>query len=249
MVKIQKATTIQVLARAAQIMKIIKKENGPSLSLGKIANHVNLPRSTVQRIVTALIQENFLKIDKKYNLTIGSQIYDLASDTEFDAKKKLKPIINSLSLETNETVDLAVLKGNYMVLLDRVLGSYRLGVTSEIGLKLPLSTTANGKSALSLLDTKKVKEILKSKNNKNKKRDRKQLQDEIAKAGITGIAYDFDENNEGISAIGTSFIIEKDIYSISIPVPSSRFSFKKESLEKKLKIAIEKLKPVLSQQK
>ena len=136
-----------------------------------------------------------------------------------------------------------------MVLLDRVLGSYRLGVTSEIGLKLPLSTTANGKSALSLLDTKKVKEILKSKNNKNKKRDRKQLQDEIAKAGITGIAYDFDENNEGISAIGTSFIIEKDIYSISIPVPSSRFSFKKESLEKKLKIAIEKLKPVLSQQK
>ena len=249
MVKIQKATTIQVLARAAQIMKIIKKENDPSLSLGKIANHVNLPRSTVQRIVTALIQENFLKIDKKYNLTIGSQIYDLASDNEFDAKKKLKPIINSLSLETNETVDLAVLKENYMVLLDRVLGSYRLGVTSEIGLKLPLSTTANGKSALSLLDTKKVKEILKSKNNKNKKRDRKQLQDEIAKAGITGIAYDFDENNEGISAIGTSFIIEKDIYSISIPVPSSRFSFKKESLEKKLKIAIEKLKPVLSQQK
>lgn len=249
MVKIQKATTIQVLARAAQIMKIIKKENDPSLSLGKIANHVNLPRSTVQRIVTSLIQENFLKIDKKYNLTIGSQIYDLASDTEFDAKKKLKPIINSLSLETNETVDLAVLKENYMVLLDRVLGSYRLGVTSEIGLKLPLSTTANGKSALSLLDTKKVKEILKSKNNKNKKRDRKQLQDEIAKAGITGIAYDFDENNEGISAIGTSFIIEKDIYSISIPVPSSRFSFKKESLEKKLKIAIEKLKPVLSKQK
>ena len=249
MVKIQKATTIQVLARAAQIMKIIKKENDPSLSLGKIANHVNLPRSTVQRIVTSLIQENFLKIDKKYNLTIGSQIYDFASDTEFDAKKKLKPIINSLSLETNETVDLAVLKENYMVLLDRVLGSYRLGVTSEIGLKLPLSTTANGKSALSLLDTKKVKEILKSKNNKNKKRDRKQLQDEIAKAGITGIAYDFDENNEGISAIGTSFIIEKDIYSISIPVPSSRFSFKKESLEKKLKIAIEKLKPVLSKQK
>ena len=249
MVKIQKATTIQVLARAAQIMKIIKKENDSSLSLGKIANHVNLPRSTVQRIVTALIQENFLKIDKKYNLTIGSQIYDFASDTEFDAKKKLKPIINSLSLETNETVDLAVLKENYMVLLDRVLGSYRLGVTSEIGLKLPLSTTANGKSALSLLDTKKVKEILKSKNNKNKKRDRKQLQDEIAKAGITGIAYDFDENNEGISAIGTSFIIEKDIYSISIPVPSSRFSFKKESLEKKLKIAIEKLKPVLSKQK
>tara|TARA_X000001036_G_scaffold186426_1_gene175779 strand:+ start:1594 stop:2343 length:750 start_codon:yes stop_codon:yes gene_type:complete len=249
MVKIQKATTIQVLARAAQIMKIIKKENDPSLSLGKIANHVNLPRSTVQRIVTSLIQENFLKIDKKYNLTIGSQIYDFASDTEFDAKKKLKPIINSLSLETNETVDLAVLKENYMVLLDRVLGSYRLGVTSEIGLKLPLSTTANGKSALSLLDTKKVKEILKSKNNKNKKRDRKQLQDEIAKAGITGIAYDFDENNEGISAIGTSFIIEKDIYSISIPVPSSRFSFKKDSLEKKLKIAIEKLKPVLSKQK
>ena len=108
-----------------------------------------------------------------------------------------------------------------------------------------MSTTASGKSALSLLDVDKVKILLMNEDQVSRRKNIKKLEDEIAKAGINGIAYDFDENNDGISAVGSSFIIGNEIYSISIPVPSHRFNTKQKELEKNLKEAIEKVKPVM----
>ena len=89
------------------------------------------------------------------------------------------------------------------------------------------------------------KEFLENESQNSRRKDVNNLKDEIAKAGINGIAYDFDENNDGISAVGSSFIIDNEIYSISIPVPSHRFNIKQKELEKNLKEAIEKVKPVL----
>ena len=50
---------IQVIARAANILRALEGE-GEGLSLGEIAARVDLPRSTVQRIVTALADEQLL---------------------------------------------------------------------------------------------------------------------------------------------------------------------------------------------
>ena len=151
---------IQVLSKAFQILKIIKKERDVKISLGKIAKISNLPRSTVQRIVNSLVKENFLSQSQEKGIIIGNEIYKLAATNSYDVVRSLSPIINALSNKTRETVDLSILKDNHMLLLDRVLGTYRLGVNSKIGLKLPMSTTASGKSALSLLDVEKVKEFL-----------------------------------------------------------------------------------------
>ena len=142
--------SIQVLNRAFEILKIIKSEKSNKMSLGKIAKLANLLRSTVQRIVNSLIKEDFLSYSTDQGIQIGNEIYKLATTDNYDIVKSLKPVINSLSNKTRETVDLAILNNDHMLLLDRVLGTYRLGVNSKIGLKLPLSTTASGKSALSL---------------------------------------------------------------------------------------------------
>ena len=122
---------IQVLNRAFQILKIIKKEKDVKISLGKIAKITGLPRSTVQRIVNSLINENFLSQSSQKGISIGDEIYKLAASTNDDVVRSLSPIINSLSNKTKETVDLSILKDNHMLLLDRVLGTYRLGVNSK----------------------------------------------------------------------------------------------------------------------
>ena len=178
------SSNIQVLSRAFQILRIIKKERDSKISLGKIAKISNLPRSTVQRIVNSLIKENYLLIASDKGIQLGDEIYKMAALDNYDVVKTLSPIINSLSNKTKETVDLAILNKTHMVLLDRVLGSYRLGVNSKVGLKLRLSTTASGKSALSLLDTNKAKAFLESENQQQRRKDVKKLEDEIAKSGI-----------------------------------------------------------------
>merc|ERR1711991_783582 len=100
-------------------------------------------------IVNSLIKEDFLSYSTDQGIQIGNEIYKLAATDNYDIVRSLKPVINSLSNKTRETVDLAIMNHDHMLLLDRVLGTYRLGVNSKIGLKLPLSTTASGKSALS----------------------------------------------------------------------------------------------------
>src|SRR3972149_1459395 len=50
---------VQVIARAATILRALEEENA-SLSLGQIAQRVNLARSTVQRIVSALETEKLV---------------------------------------------------------------------------------------------------------------------------------------------------------------------------------------------
>src|SRR3546814_8964560 len=51
---------IQVIARTSRIMRALSA-HPQGLSLGGIAAEVGLPRSTVQRIVTALVAENLLE--------------------------------------------------------------------------------------------------------------------------------------------------------------------------------------------
>nr|WP_232310083.1 MULTISPECIES: helix-turn-helix domain-containing protein [Francisella] len=51
---------IQVISRAINVLKSISNEPG-GMSLGDIAKKVELPRSTVQRIVAALEAEGFIR--------------------------------------------------------------------------------------------------------------------------------------------------------------------------------------------
>jgi DNA-binding IclR family transcriptional regulator len=54
-----KTTGVQVIARATDVLRALEAEPG-RLSLAKIARRVELPRSTVHRIVTALEAESLV---------------------------------------------------------------------------------------------------------------------------------------------------------------------------------------------
>ena len=50
---------VQVIARAAEVLRALEKSDR-GLSLGQLAKQLQLPKSTVQRIVAALDRENFV---------------------------------------------------------------------------------------------------------------------------------------------------------------------------------------------
>ncbi|HEY9208140.1 MAG TPA: helix-turn-helix domain-containing protein, partial [Acidovorax sp.] len=53
---------IQVIARAGRIMRTLSSHSQSSgMSLAAIATEVDLPRSTVQRIINALVAENIVE--------------------------------------------------------------------------------------------------------------------------------------------------------------------------------------------
>ena len=214
---------IQVIARAAAVLRALK-EGHTGLSLGQIADKVGLPRSTVQRIVAALIDERLLIATRAAGVRLGPELQALAEAARTNTVDLCRPHLNALMSATGETVDLSVLRGGKMVFLDQVQGSHRLRAVSSVGEHFALTTTANGRAALSILpeDHATTLAVAEWGPAGGKLSD---LQARLALARELGFAEDNDDHTEGISAIGIAFRdFGGEVFAISLPIPTSRFA-------------------------
>jgi IclR family transcriptional regulator, acetate operon repressor len=230
---------VQVIARAAEILRALEGSKG--MSLGQLAGRVGLPKSTVQRIIAALDYENFVvAASPGGSLRLGPALVRIAHSIRFPIAETARPYLRELSEKTGETVDLAVLDGDKAVFVDQIPGSHRLRAVSAIGVSFPLHCTANGKAMLAAMDNEQLGRLKKRMHlaafTENSMRSWKNLDQELLKIRKTGIAYDREEHSIGISAIGTAIIgFEGEIAAITIPIPTVRFVKKESELTKALK--------------
>lgn len=222
---------IQSLSRAAAILRALRNDNQGS-SLGQLATRTSLPRSTVQRIVNALIDEGLVVSgNEQHGYQLGPEILLLANAMRNDISRILHPMLASLASSTGETVDLAMMKHTNMVFIDQAVGTQRLRTVSAIGESFPMTVTANGKAALALLSANSTTQITKAERaSKTLAKSLTDLDQELEEVRKNGYALDIDEHTEGISAAGIAFSTGNDVYAISIPAPTSRFLSKKTLL-------------------
>ena len=226
---------VQVIARAADVLRALEG-NDYGLSLGQLAKQLELPRSTIQRIVAALDTENFVvAASPTARVRLGPALVRIARSVRFHIAEIARPYLEELSEVTGETVDLATLDGAKAVFVDQIQGSHRLRAVSALGVSFPLHCTANGKAMLAALDEASLKRLKRHLQftpfTENSVRSWPQLETELAKIRKTGIAYDREEHANGISAVGTAVVgLEGEIASISIPTPSVRFAEKAPEL-------------------
>lgn len=208
------------------------------LSLGQIARKVNLPRSTVQRIVGALASEGFITTETGGGgIRLGPEIQSLAKASMRDTKDELRPVMRQIADDTGETVDLAILDAGKMLFVDQIVGGQRLRTVSSIGESFPLTTTANGKAALACLDEADAVRLVLAEIEARGDRQRSlpALLSEIEDIRNGGLATDEDEHTEGVSALGFALKdASGDVFAISIPVPSSRYGRLKDNLSQAL---------------
>jgi DNA-binding IclR family transcriptional regulator len=236
---------IQVIARASAILRSLAHEP-EGLSLADIAARVSLPRSTVQRIVAALSDEQLLMpASLRARVKLGPALTHLASAVNVGVEKLARPLMQELARLTNETVDLSVLQGSSVVFVEQIQGTQRLIAISAVGKEFPLHCTANGKALLALLPPVRRASLMSGKLARFTPRtitDPNALGAELTEVARRGLAYDLEEHSVGISAVGCAFTdsLGRE-YSLSIPVPSARFESKKAQLSKLLKKTLEQL--------
>jgi DNA-binding IclR family transcriptional regulator len=220
-------TQVQVIARAAAILHALEDE-ADGLSLGQIAQRVNLARSTVQRIVAALAAEKFLiAASPNGRVRLGPTILRLAASARTDFVAIARPFLVQLSNELKETVDLAVVKRDHLVFIDQVIGSHRLRAVSAVGETFPLHCTANGKAYLAGLETDAIARLIGASYEQRTPRTLTRLEDllkDLKSVRKTGVAFDREEHTQGICAAG---VATRDplgnVIAISVPVPAQRF--------------------------
>jgi DNA-binding IclR family transcriptional regulator len=225
---------IQVIARAAKVLRVLENERD-GLSLGQIAKRVDLPRSTVQRIVNALADEQLLiAATPNARVALGPAILRMAANTNFDFANFVRPHLESLAQRTGETVDLSMQRGDKMVFVDQITASHRLSAVSAIGESFPTFSSANGKAALSLLENDAIAELVGDglfEETPNTITSLTNLIGEIEGIRKSHIAIDNEEHTEGICALGTAFLDPLGrVFAVSVPVPTTRFGRAKEEI-------------------
>src|SRR5690349_13387573 len=229
---------VQVIARAATILRALEDENA-GLSLGQIAQRVNLARSTVQRIVAALECEKLvIAATPNGRVRLGPAILRLAASVRSDFIALARPFLERLSQELHETVDLSTVKKDHLVFIDQVIGSQRLRAVSAVGDTFPLYCTANGKAYLAQLSDSAIEGLIghayEARTPKTFTRLDPLLAD-LKAARRTGVAYDREEHTLGICAVGVALHDPLgNAVAISVPVPSQRFADRQTFITERL---------------
>jgi DNA-binding IclR family transcriptional regulator len=221
-------SSVQVIARAANILRSLEEETA-GLSLGQIAQRVNLARSTVQRIVAALQTEQLvISATPNGRVRLGPTILRLAASVRSDFLAMARPILGRLSEELHETVDLAMVKKDHLIFIDQVIGPQRLRAVSAVGETFPLTCTANGKAYLAQLSDAAVEMLVGRTYAARTPKSLTRLDallTELAAVRRTGVAYDREEHTLGICAAGVALHDPLgNPVAISVPVPSQRFT-------------------------
>jgi DNA-binding IclR family transcriptional regulator len=216
---------IQVIARAAAVLRAAGARPAGS-SLGQIAADLDLPRSTVQRIVRALAAEGFLLSGARGGVRLGPAIAALAAAAPPDVVALCRPVLAAISRTTGETADLSALRGDGMVFLDQIAGTHRLRAVSSVGEVFPLTTPANGRACLALLPREEALRLAIAEwRREGRSGDPAAFSNHLDRIAAGGLAEDRDEHTPGISALGFAFADARGkLYAISVPVPSSRFA-------------------------
>ena len=243
---------VQVIARAASVLRALEgKPHG--LSLGQIAKEVGLARSTVQRIVAALVSEDFVTVAQPgRGVRIGAGLARIAASLTSDYAEILHPHLVALRDEVSETVDLSILSGGSAVFIDQIPGQQRLVALSGVGERFPLHCTANGKAILACFageDAATLIEKSLAEHSDYPIADRGKLLRDLETARRKHLAFDLAEHGVGISAVGVAVL---DVFgrpvAVSIPAPTHRFSAQRDSLAQSLVRFREKLRAIVSGQ-
>jgi DNA-binding IclR family transcriptional regulator len=219
---------VRSIARAGAVLRAL--ESAPAgLPLGELSTAVDLPKSTVHRLVAALAAEDLVGTAPDGRIRLGGGLARLGAASRESLGAELMPVLRDLHAELDETVDLAVLDGGSARFVEQIAAPHRLRAVSAVGAAFPLHCTANGKALLAALPPEHARALLPARLERFTPDTivaRKDLLAELDAVRAAGVARDREEHTEGICAVGAAVLdpAGAPLAAISVPVPTPRFA-------------------------
>ena len=201
-------SSVQSLSRAFNLLDILADASG-GMSITALCGATGLHKSTVHRLLAALKTHGYITQEANgiYRLTYKVCLLSRKVLNSVGIVSVAKRHLKALSIQTEETVHLAVREGNSMVFVHREDCSLKnmLGVVSSVGKYLPMHTTGVGKSLLASYPDAEVaeywKEAEKKKINEYTIDDLDVLMADLRAARERQYAVDNEENCLGVRAM------------------------------------------------
>ncbi|SFL31507.1 IclR family transcriptional regulator [Halanaerobium salsuginis] len=219
---------IKSLDRAIDILEIIlQQENG--MGVTEISRELDLHKSTVYRLLDTLKFRGYLeKNEENHKYFAGIKLFELSSLVlnDIDNRMRLRPYLEELMQETQETIHLGILDEGEIIYLDKVESNATIRMYSQVGKRVPAHSTSLGKAILAYLPVEKVINLLQEKGmpakTKNTITDLEQFIEHLNKVKKQGYAIDDEELEADIRCLaGPIFNHRGEViaaFSVSAPI-------------------------------
>jgi DNA-binding IclR family transcriptional regulator len=196
------------VTRAAAILDVLAADGAVALGPSELARRLGLPKSSIANICAALADVGLVR-RVGTGFALGRKLAELGGAylSAVDLVQEFYDACRELPTGSGETVQLAVLDGIEMTYLARHDGQQPVRLTSQIGRRLPATSTATGKAALAALDVAELDRRLDGLTNlpvstAHSHRTVRELQRDLREIRRRGYALDDEETIEGVVCYG-----------------------------------------------
>lgn len=216
------------MMRAVQRILSIFESFSPaetSLSLHRISERIELPKSTAFRIIQSLEKAGYLVRleDQQYCLSFRfTRLAGLVGST-LGIREVARPVMTELAEETLETISLQMADAEERVCIDAVSTASPLRSVSQPGEHVPLLAGASSKALLAYMPRKEAASLV-ARLAAKERRTQSQVQAELASIRELGYAVSHGERVLGVSAIAAPIVGADDLvhYCIALAGPTVR---------------------------
>jgi DNA-binding IclR family transcriptional regulator len=212
---------VQVISRAANILHILAAAP-TGLPLAEVVKQSGLAKSTAYRILLALEEEQIVEsFDNRYR--VGRILARSAMSGTEQVRLRARPLLERLAGELHETVDITVLVGDQIMIIEQIFWMRELTAGPMVGSMLPAAQTASGLALLacspSYLELVAAAPGFQARASKAGE----SLDVKLARVRAERIAVD-EEGLTGVSATATFAVDDAGhAFALGVPVPSVRF--------------------------
>lgn len=152
---------ISTVDNALEVLLALSQNEG--LSIRELSKELDISRSTLYRILRTLQHKDFVRQDldtEKYSL--GFKVFELGNTIKekFDIRNIAYPYLKKLRDSTGETVQLAAVDNEEIVILEIIEGIGELRIFSSAGLRFPVTYGNFGKVFLAQKDDEEISKLI-----------------------------------------------------------------------------------------
>ena len=152
---------VRSVAKAMELLELLLARRTP-LTLQELSTASGYPKSTVHALLSTLRDHAMVeqRPDGKYALGIRLFECGCAVSATWDITRSARPHLEQLAAETGVSAFLSVLDGGSVLSFNQCPGSAVMLVVPEVGYRLPLHATSQGKLLLSQFSDAEVRSRL-----------------------------------------------------------------------------------------
>ncbi|WP_423460302.1 IclR family transcriptional regulator [Ottowia sp. VDI28] len=137
------------LIKGLKLLEVLAYQVRP-MGVTELAAATGMPKSGAHRLLQALLDESYVVRRSEGSYAASMKLWEIASAAlpGFDLCRRARPVMEALASQTGETVHLAVLDGDQVVYVHKVMGRDKADSSAPVGTRAPAHCVATGKAML-----------------------------------------------------------------------------------------------------